>query len=168
MAEDEDAQDTRDSRINGFPRNVHSMMFGWCFTATFAHKVGWMSRATSEGNEAKWKIKHPSDRPRARFELRLLRSVANCATKWTTESPLKCWLKYKYNVDWKYFKFPQSIKFYAKWCICIIISGSRNINKNWEIFPGTYFSEQDDHFPTNGYTTLLKYYHKVRLKIQHV
>jgi len=35
----------------------------WCCMATFVHMVGWMGRATSEGNEAKSKMKHPSDMP---------------------------------------------------------------------------------------------------------
>ena len=41
----------------------------WCFTATFVHMVDLMGRATSKGNEAKTKIKHPSDMPTPRFEL---------------------------------------------------------------------------------------------------
>jgi len=41
----------------------------WCFTATFVHMVGEMGRATSKGNEAKSRIKHPSDKPTQRFEL---------------------------------------------------------------------------------------------------
>ena len=40
----------------------------WCFTATFVHKVGYMGRATSNGNEAKSKMKQPSDIPTPRFE----------------------------------------------------------------------------------------------------
>ena len=41
----------------------------WCFTATFVHKVGYMGRATSKGNEAKSsKTKQPSDMPTPRFE----------------------------------------------------------------------------------------------------
>ena len=35
----------------------------WCFTATFVHMIGKMGRATSKGNEAKSKMKHPSDSP---------------------------------------------------------------------------------------------------------
>ena len=38
------------------------------FTATFLHMVGEMGRATSKGNEAKSKVKHPSGMPTPRFE----------------------------------------------------------------------------------------------------
>ena len=47
------------------------MMFvddDWCFMATFVRMVGQMGRATSEGNEAKSKMKRPSDMPTPRFE----------------------------------------------------------------------------------------------------
>ena len=37
----------------------------WCFMPTFVHMIG---RATSKGNEAK--MKHPSDIPTRKFELR--------------------------------------------------------------------------------------------------
>ena len=39
-----------------------------CFTATFVHSVGYMGQATSKGNEAKSKMKHPSDMPTLRIE----------------------------------------------------------------------------------------------------
>jgi len=42
----------------------------WCFTAIFVHMVGQIGRATSKGNEEKSKMKHPSDKPTPRFELR--------------------------------------------------------------------------------------------------
>ena len=40
----------------------------WRFTATFVHMVGQMGRVISKGNEAKSKMKHPSDMPTPRFE----------------------------------------------------------------------------------------------------
>ena len=39
----------------------------WCSTATFVHKLGQMSRATSNSNGASWKMKHPSDMPTPRL-----------------------------------------------------------------------------------------------------
>ena len=40
----------------------------WCFMATFVHKVGQMGRTTSKGNEAKSKMKPPSDMLTPRLE----------------------------------------------------------------------------------------------------
>jgi len=44
------------------------MMMIDVFTATFVHVVGLIGRATSEGNEAKSKMKQPSDMVTPRFE----------------------------------------------------------------------------------------------------
>ena len=41
-----------------------------CFMATFVHMVGQMGQANSKSNEAKSKMKHPSDTPTLRFELK--------------------------------------------------------------------------------------------------
>ena len=40
----------------------------WCFTDTFVHKEGEMSQVTSKGNEAKSRMKQPSDMPTPRFK----------------------------------------------------------------------------------------------------
>ena len=40
----------------------------WCFMATIAHLVGWMSRTASKGNETKSKMKPTSDMSKLRFE----------------------------------------------------------------------------------------------------
>jgi len=44
--------------------------------ATFVHMVGYVDWVTFKGNEAKWKMKQPSDLPTLRFELRWLWSNA--------------------------------------------------------------------------------------------
>ena len=52
----------------------------WCLTATFVQMASWMGRATSIGNEAKSKMKHPSDIPTPRFDLRWYWSLVQRAT----------------------------------------------------------------------------------------
>jgi len=45
-----------------------------------------MGRANSKSNEAKWKVKHPSDIARLGFEPRWYKSVANHATSYAVEA----------------------------------------------------------------------------------
>ena len=72
----------------------------------FVQMVGYMVRPTFKGNEVKWNMKHPSDMPTVRFELRWWWSVIQRATSLTKEI-----LSSLNQYPWKHIPFSNQNKF---------------------------------------------------------